>query len=360
MNDSHRYLEYAQNLHGGFYFEPHNFWYFGYVLFVYANSLFSDASGLLIASQHLLSFFSVIALYRTSTLLFSEKMPAILTCLLYILFIDIPSWNSYILAESFYVSMTCMSLYVIALFYRGRRGWKFYTIGSLTLLLTLLAKPTGIVLLVAIASILFRHVISKIPSRAARYAFIFALSSSILLLGNKMLSTYQVIENYQLGEIIYAVTTIPELPSLEQLVVTPSQSLVLPSPSDPKILQICQFVVQNPMHWFELFFKKVFYFLSHTRPFWSLSHNLVSILVLVPTYFFFVFVIMKKMVPNDVGLFCIVYLTMHTLSIGLTSVDWDGRFLIPVLPVLFLLAGKGISSVRSTRVMKYMGWKPSS
>jgi len=34
VTDTHRYVEYASNLQSGFYFDPHNFWYIGYSLYI--------------------------------------------------------------------------------------------------------------------------------------------------------------------------------------------------------------------------------------------------------------------------------------------------------------------------------------
>lgn len=34
VKDSARYLEYASHLENGFYFDPHNFWYIGYPLYI--------------------------------------------------------------------------------------------------------------------------------------------------------------------------------------------------------------------------------------------------------------------------------------------------------------------------------------
>lgn len=111
VNDSPRYLNYALNLRQGFYIEPHNFWYFGYVLFIYVIKLFNQTYFAIIISQYVLGYLAVIAIYETGLILFNNRIRALLPALLYIGFFEIPAWNSYILSEPFYISFTCFSIY---------------------------------------------------------------------------------------------------------------------------------------------------------------------------------------------------------------------------------------------------------
>lgn len=340
VNDSRRYLDYAEIFRGGFYFEQHNFWYFGYVLFIYSCSLISSSLSLLIFAQYLFSFISLIFLYKTSELLFENKIASITTALLYILFLDILQWNSYILAESFFTSLTCLSLYYLALIRKGKRHLLIHAFGILSLAMTFLAKPTGLVFLIAFLAIIISHYFKRITLKYLKWSIGIAIIASILMLADLMLTTFQIIENYQLGEIIYAVRTVHSIPNLDGLVVIPMAELTLPKPHASKIWMIMQFIIHNPLYWFELFFKKVFYFLIHIRPYWSNTHNIISIAFLVPCYVFFLKYVCRKSANKQIVLFSTIYILMHAVSIGLTSVDWDGRFLIPVLPVVFLLVGQ--------------------
>ena len=346
VNDSARYLEYASNLRSGFYFEGHNMWYIGYVILIFFSKTIGESYSYIIGLQYLLSFISVIYLFKTSMLLWDSRKVGLFTVCAYILFVDILSWNSFILAESFYTSMICISLYYLLLLNKKKATVADMIIGVSIVLLAVFTKPTGIALLAAILGALsLRFLSSKKFTVLVKSIPVLLVGLALFLLSEKMLTSFLVLENYQIGEIIYAVTTIPSLPSLNQLVVTPPDNLYIPSKDYTKLTQIILFIWNNPIYWTELFLKKVFYMVVHIRPFWSWEHNLYSLLFLLPSYYLVIFMLFKSALTPVVKRFSVIYLLMHCLSVGLTSVDWDGRFLMPLLPVVFLIAGKGVFMV---------------
>jgi hypothetical protein len=74
---------------------------------------------------------------------------------------------------------------------------------------------------------------------------------------------------------------------------------------------------------------------------------------LTPSYYLFARGIAykwrKELLPF---IFSVTYILFHTLSIGLTTNDWDGRFLIPILPVIFLFSGKGLTLLLSSCLLE--------
>jgi hypothetical protein len=158
-----------------------------------------------------------------------------------------------------------------------------------------------------------------------------------------MMATYQIIENYTVGEVIYGVGSYEGESSIEGLTITPPDNLhVMDSPTP--IVKVASFILQNPWYWSKLFGLKVYYLLSHTRPFWSGTHNWYSILILVPSYILFLRALVGKTLDVRVKLFSTVFLLIHIISVGVTSEDWDGRFLIPMLPVIFVFSGAGLNA----------------
>src|SRR5699024_5616757 len=77
MTDSYRYLNYSSNLAHGFYIEPHNFWYFGYVVFLYTLKLFSQEYLAIIIIQYFFGYLAILAIYETGILLFNNKTRAL-------------------------------------------------------------------------------------------------------------------------------------------------------------------------------------------------------------------------------------------------------------------------------------------
>ncbi len=158
VNDSERYLTYADNLQTGFYFDAHNFWYFTYSLLIYCIQLFSKNILWIIVAQYLLCFLSILALYNTYLCIFTDKTGAFITALIYILFIETISWNSYILCESLFCSLTCFSFYSLAKMINTNYSFPRVIFTSFIIILTLLSKPSGIALM---GAIVFTFIISK-------------------------------------------------------------------------------------------------------------------------------------------------------------------------------------------------------
>lgn len=342
VSDSHRYLDYANNLKHGFYFDERNFWYFGYVMFIYVIQLIHQSELAIVIAQHIWSFVAVISLYYTYRLLFKQEKGAILAPLGYIFFIEILSWNSYLLCESIYISNTCISFYLLALIYRKRPHIWIYIFAALFILFTAITKPTGIALIGALIFISFYRIWEKIKKRTVRFALVFCSLVLFLLLLNKMLSAYLVIENYQNGEIVFGINSLPDKPVYESLRINPPENLFIPPKNDPPLLRIPSFVIHNPVFWLKLFFNKVFYFLINIRPYWSLKHIIFNLLFLLPVYFYSIRGIVYHRYSKDITLFFVVYFSIHVLGIGITFLDWDPRFIMPLLPVLFLLASAEI------------------
>lgn len=343
MVDSERYLSYAMGLREGFYIERHNFWYMGYVSFIYAIKLFSQENLAIVVCQYILGYLAVVSVYESGRLLFGNTRQALFPALLMVAFFKIPMWNSYILSEPFYISFTCFSLYFFVTIYRKGLSRTRLLVAVPIVLLTVMAKPTGIALLGAVLSVLLYSIISKVKTTALKWAICGGVAIMFLLLTNKMLATFTLIENdYVKGEIVYGIAHYPDYPSHDQLIVSPPEDLYIPDTTYPPIIRILTFILHNPIYWLKLFFIKFYYFSLHIRPYWSWTHNLFSLLFLIPVYGLSFRSFLYRKFPKEMLLFLIPYFTIHVLSVCLSTVDWDGRFLMPLLPVLFLLAAGGL------------------
>lgn len=353
MGDAFRYLEYAKNLKQGFYFDPHNFWYIGYVIFIFIVKLISGKAIAIVIAQYVLNYLAILSLYQTSILLFSNKRSALLASIIYILFIDLMMWHSFILCESFYVSMLCFSFFGLVKLRQGSRSFIQYILVGLIIMITLISKPTGIALLIALGVWALYKIFLIIKSKIWKVTLFTLLSIGTLLLANRMLATYTIIENdYRTGEIIYGITNLTHVEGYEHLRVEPPSDITFPNPSLPPLIEIGSFILNNPAYWLELFLKKVFFLLSHVRPYWSFYHNFYTISILLPLYFFTGRLIMKKSFPMDFSAFSISYFTAHTAIVGLATVDWDGRFLLPFLPLIFIFGSESLVDFWEKKFLK--------
>lgn len=341
MADSPRYLEYASALKNGFYLEPHNSWYFSYVLFCYVGSFIAeDSTWVLIAAQYILALTGVFAIYKTSFFLTSNHTVALIATTLFLVFPEVSQWNSYILPESVYISMTCLSLYLLARCSKEKSSFIYVAITLSTVLFTVFIKPTGFALPLSVLIVLIVKIWKTYNYRVIRWVLPIFLVIIIFPFLNAALATFQIMENYQKGEVIYDITSVPGVKGIEFLVINPPEDITLPEEERLPLVKILAFLIDNPVYSIKLFIAKLFYFFFHIRPYWSWFHNLFVLVYLVPLYYFFF-----KGLPHagkEVRVFSISFIVLHALSIGLTSEDWDGRFLMPVLPVLVMIAAQGI------------------
>ena len=80
--------------------------------------------------------------------------------------------------------------------------------------------------------------------------------------------------------------------------------------------------------------------LINIRPYWSWRHIIYNLLFLMPVYFYGIRGIVNQRYPKEVVVFALTYFFIHVIGIGMTFLDWDSRFIMPLLPVVFLLASE--------------------
>jgi len=342
VSDSPRYLEYANGLASGFYVERHNFWYVGYAFYLLiVFKVFGAGVTGAVIGQYCFAFLAVIALYRTAFPLSRSTLSSVITCLLFIAFADISLWNSYILTESLYTSFICFSIFFLVTVHKHKPNAINISMAIVTVVFTFFIKPTGIALLAAVLGTISYEMFRRMAGGMVRVTILFSCAAVLFLLANSMMTTYGIMENYQSGEVIYDVRTYTGDYPVNGLTIDPPSDLYVPGSPQP-VVRVLLFMLYCPVYWMKLFSLKVFYLLTHTRPFWSAFHNVYSLLLLLPSYVLVFKAFIDKRVDRQTIFFSVVFLLIHIVSVGVTSEDWDGRFLIPMLPVVFVLSGVAI------------------
>ena len=348
VSDSHRYLNYASDLQAGFYYDKHNFWYIGYIIFILIVRTLTGSHNelILIMAQYLYSFVGLIFLYRTIGIVAPNKpLSPLIVCLLYFLTFEIYIWNSYILCESFYYNNIVITLYFLAVTIILKKvNLLNITLTAFFILLTFLSKPTGIVLGLSLGVTAFiMFWINSKTSKTTKSAILIGGISIFSILLNKMLETFLIIENYQLGEVVYGISTLPKREIYNALIVPVPELNTLPT-NFPPLIEVFYFISSNIYYWSLLFFKKLYYFLMHIRPYWSLKHNIYNLTILAIIYTS----TLRQIFHSNFSLriFSITYIGLHSLVVGITTVDWDGRFFLPLFPVLLILSAQGMAGLK--------------
>ena len=233
----------------------------------------------------------------------------------------------------------CIAIYFVIRAYNNPNN-KNIILCSIACLITFFTKPTGISIGIAIGALLiyqYKNSILKTP-KLMLVASICILCISSYVLINSMLQSFILIENYLLGEIVYGITTLPGFHSMQTLTIDVDMaSINVPDKSHSPIIRNFLFFVHNPVFFVKLFSLKLFWYLAHCKPYFSLFHNVFIIVLLYPMYLFFGISLSVNSDDKPIKLFLTTIIFINCLIVSLTSEDWDGRFLMPILPALFLL-----------------------
>nr|WKN37922.1 glycosyltransferase family 39 protein [Tunicatimonas sp. TK19036] len=340
VNDSPRYLNYAQKItDGAGWYEPHNVWYLGYVIFIVVVKSLFHTNGAVILFQVLAHGLAAVALYLASQRLFATRGAALISALFFLTWIEVSAWNFYLLAESWYVSLVCFLLYALVSF---DGSFQKSLLTSVLVLGVFMTKPTGIAALPAYGVFLFAfykaHLLRWKP---LFYSLVILMVPLFIELLNAMLSTFVLVENYATGEVVYGMSGVQGYAGKEQLLL-PAQDLEIPPADLAPVSRWLLFVISNPGYFARLSMTKAWYYLAHIRPYYSVAHNAFIILTLYPLYVLAAIAGLRRKENRPFQMFAITFAAVHVMAIMVTTVDWDGRFLMPLLPLVFLFGGVGV------------------
>jgi hypothetical protein len=338
-SDSPMYIEDAVSISNGIFPHGRSIVYMSYSSFIALVFLCNGTIETVVLIQILISGIATLCLYQFVFELSKNKKIAFIAVLLFLCWIKIHQWNTYIYTESLFTSFSIIS---IALLSMSKKGWH-YVLTALVLVFTFFIRPTGFNVLFGLLAYLSVALLQKkILSTYIIVGIVISLITLVLIGLNYALQdyVYSFIASYKKAEVIY--------PSIHLWISIP-QDIVTPADSYPPLLQLILFIGSNPLYFFKLFFLKMILFLANVKPYYSTLHNLIIVLVLYPCYAFAVYGF--KAINNlKIKMYILTFITFQTITIAMTSENWDGRFLIPILPLIFICAAFGI----------YAAWKKYS
>jgi hypothetical protein len=329
--DSALYIRDANQILAGSIPEGRNVWYLGYSLFLAVVFFCKGSLQSVIILQMIFSGVAAICLYSMTTKITKQKSTAIITVFLYLVWIKIHEWNTFIYTESLFTSMGVVSF---SLLIQSKKNWQYLLTGML-LTYTFFIRPAGFCFVAGLIFFLFAQHRQKVSRSVMILAGLFLLIGCSLLL-NKMLAHYKFIESYARAEIIYPKIT---------LGMNIPDSVVIPEDNYPPLIRLIIFVWKNPLYFLKLSGLKLLLFFGNVKPYFSTIHNLCIMIFLYPLYYLAIKGWRTLNVSGKEKYFCLAYISMQALTIALTTENWDGRFLIPILPFIFVLSATGITSM---------------
>lgn len=304
--------------------------YLLYILFLAFFLKFNLGLSAAIFAQVIISGVAAICLYKVSRQLTQNVIAAFACTLLFIVWKDVQYFNYYILTESIFTSFTLITFYLLL---RARTSLLFGTLALSIALMISLLRPNGFIILLAVVASIFYQYKDRFSKPALSITMGMILLLLVLVLDRYLLSTFTIVETYARGEVIYA---------SDIFSVKTAEPLVLPE-NDSPILRIVNFIRYNPLYFFKLLCLKLLVFISYVKPYYSIVHNLVIIAIIYPLYFF-TFILMKEEHNyTSLKVFLLTVLLLQTVIVAATVEDWDCRFIIPILPLIFIAGTAGLS-----------------
>jgi hypothetical protein len=336
-------MEYANNLLAhGLYIDAHNKWYLTYVLFLSASfKLGFGVTGVVIL-QTLLSGSAFFLLSRAIQQYYpNQKNIGVILLALLIFWVKLSEWNFYIMTESMYISLLCI---FIALLLKAQQKRGYWYLILLLVPTLFFIRPSSLAFFGALVSV-FVFIKIKASSGSGLFKTVIVLFAVIplIVLAEYMLQTFDMLSVYNRGELVFAYGLYPSYPHQGLMVITPPENLFIPSPEHPKMWQLASYITCNLSFFTKLALGKTFYFLGNAKPYFSWAHNIFIIGILWPLYGL---AVKRALTIKDVlVLFTLIFVLLNITIVILATEDWDGRFLLPALPFIFIFSAGQLATV---------------
>lgn len=335
-NDANRYLSAAKEIVSGVLPSGNSASYLGYDSFVSVFLALDLGTNSIAAAQILMAFSALLALYKLGSRLYDVRV-GLTAAAVFVLFPDTNYWHAVIYTESLYSSMIIISIWLIVSASTPGR----VIAAIIAFCFTCAIRPHGVGF--AVSGIVF--ILCRLMA-GQKYGILTVISLCILAsapLAWNVLGTMsgygRLLDHYVEGTVIwgYPNTHIP----------APSVVSVEKYTGDlHPLIGIAMYVVNNPVHFWTLAIGKVVYFLAHVRPYFAWYHNFSSLVFLIPAYLLGVWSLLRVAVTSRcTKLLLASTFTAQMAIVSITFADWDGRHLIPVLSILFLVAAAGLWDV---------------
>ena len=305
--------------------------YLGYMSYIAIFQYFNLNLKFLVFSQIFLTFVSSLCIYKI-TKKFSSHLAAVIVLSLYLFYLPLQIWNFYILTETAFV---CSAIFIIYFFIFFEK--KYLPLLFFFIIFYIALRPHGIILIPSLSLSLLIWLYFKNKFKLFYFLVIclIVLSFPILSLLNYYMENEDIINTVAKKGVIWGYDN--ENNFLEFKTHTNI---------DKDLISLFIFFKNNFYAFTMAFFKKLWFFNFRIRPYYSDFHNYYIIiynLIYWPVAIFGLFKLYNK---NSLGIILMYFLVIFfTLAVGFSWADWDGRFSLYILPLIFIFAGVGIHNV---------------
>ena len=309
--------------------EPsYRLWYSGYIaVLVVCKSIFHSIYPSIIF-QYLLSFVSILLFYKGLCKLLKNEQPAFFTSLLVLCYIPIQQWNTCLLTESIFISLILLFVWAFSI-EKTTQKWLMLILISV---LATTVRPNGGILLISCFTLYGIQTIQQ--DKTFPVFFSIGIAIALLILHIFTDTFYQfLLDSFNKSEVIcgYDHWT------------SPGKTHIPNDDSTGSITKILDLISSNPVKSLQLFVSRFVALWSDLRIYYSLSHNIyIGFYLLIAYAAAIIGFNQYRKAFAELAWMTLLYCGMNSLLVMITYADWDGRFLAPLLPLIFIWSGLGI------------------
>lgn len=314
--------------------QPKYIFYSGYIFLHILSDLTATGKTGMYLIQLALNAFATICFYKLTYKISGKRTAAVIATVLLLLCIPYQKWTAYLFTESVFFSLLLIYCYILY-----SRFGNLYTKPLLIFMLLcmlVLFRPTGMLVIPASLLLASYHLFKRRYRLWAFAIWLPGLIGLVFLLDTAIKGK---------GEFDFI------KPFVEQHIICglPESTAGSVSSTEANSLRgLLTYVANNFIDFVKLGFRRLVSFLGLIRPYYSIMHNMLLIAAFYPVYIFATFSIRHiYMRARPFFIFSVALITTFALSVVFTCDDWHNRFIMPVMPLIFIYAGIGATNLYS-------------
>lgn len=322
----------------GWFSQPKYIFYSGYIfLRVICNAIGAGDVGMYII-QVLINALAAICFYKLILKLSGKYQAAVFGTLLLILCIPYQKWTAYLFTESIFFSLVIIYTYVLFASFKNR-----YTkpvLATVLLLLLVIGRPTGMLMIPATFAFISYQLFLNRQKLLAFAIWLPGIAGLLLLVDAAMKGK---------GEFDFI------KPFVEEHIVcgVPERVATTAAAHGDSLRVLLIYISEHFIDFIQLAFQRLISFFGLIRPYYSAMHNLLLIAGFYPIYILSTFGIRYMYrSAKPFFIFSVVLVATFAFSVMLTCDDWHNRFIMPVMPIIFIYAAVGGSQLYEAIVRK--------
>lgn len=304
---------------------------FGYVCLIAVCQKTGLGLAGVVAIQILIAGIAMLALYELGRRLGGGPWVGVGAAAIFALNPDFVHWHCYILTDSLYISTVILATWAIHWAVQGKQGFSLrYVLAAAIVSLPPLLRPNGWLLVLIAACYWFASLQPRMSIRVA----------GMVLAGSAFVAGFFLLLTLKPG----LLTNSPDTMLRQGEVVWGYSASRLPMPMDEAdeggLLGAAGYVMRHPLACAHLGAVRVLTELAHARPYYSVRHNAVCLMVVLPIYFLALYGFLSRRKHTLAWLLALT-IAAHLMIQAVNYADWSGRFLLYVFPLCGVLASAG-------------------